>query len=121
MLVAPSKYGTQGLHALSLMPGGIATGLQVHVPEMAAMMADPQVAAYMKSPEQGASTTVWAAIGSEWRNKGGKYLEDLAVAKPWDPAAGMIALGYAETAYQPESEDKLWKVSCDLVGVPVEA
>lgn len=99
------------------MPGGIASGLQVHVPEIMEMLKDPAVAAYMKSPEQGASTTVWAAIGSEWRDKGGKYLEDLAVAQPWNPEHGMVGLGYAETAYQPELEEKLWRVSCDLVGV----
>lgn len=100
------------------MPGGIKTGLQVHTPEMMKMLDDPAVAAYMKSPEQGAATTVWAAIGAEWSNTGGKYLEDVSIAKPWDPAAGMIALGYAESAYSPQDEEKLWKVSCELVGVP---
>lgn len=103
------------------MPGGIATGLQVHVPEMKQMMDDPAVAAYMKSTEQGASTTVWAAIGAEWKNKGGKYLEDVSVAKEWNPDSGMMGLGYRETAYQPEDEEKLWKVSCELVGVPEDA
>jgi hypothetical protein len=103
------------------MPGGIATGLQVHVPELMEMLKDPAVAAYMKSPEQGASTTVWAAIGAEWRGEGGKYLEDVGVAKEWDPASGMVGLGYAKTAYQPEGEEKLWRVSCKLVGVPEDA
>ncbi len=31
---------------------------------------------------QGAATQVWAAVGKEWKRKGGKYLVDVAVAKP---------------------------------------
>jgi hypothetical protein len=100
------------------MPGGIMTGLQVHVPELAAMLEQPAVAAYMKNPAQGAATTVWAAIGSDWKNNGGRYLEDVAVTGPWDEALGQLGSGYAKTAYQPEDEERLWDISCKLVGVP---
>ena len=74
------RYGSRGLHALSLMPGGIATGLQVHMGEgMQKMMKIPEVHAYMKNAEQGAATTIWAAIGKEMQGKGGLYLEGQSV------------------------------------------
>jgi hypothetical protein len=36
----------------------------------------------MLSPEQGAATTVWAAVSSTWEGKGGKYLTDCGVGAP---------------------------------------
>jgi NAD(P)-dependent dehydrogenase (short-subunit alcohol dehydrogenase family) len=67
------KYGNQGLHAFSLHPGGIWSGLQVHVPseELEGWKASSMVQNYMKSPAQGAATTVWAAIAKVWEGKGG--------------------------------------------------
>ena len=69
------RYGAKGLHGLSLMPGGIKTGLQVHVEDQlaAAMEAAKDM---MKSPEQGAATTVYGALSKEWEGRGGRYLED---------------------------------------------
>lgn len=114
-------YGPKGLHALSVMPGGIQTGLQAFVPEFQNMAAIPGLLQHLKSPEQGAATTVWAAIGSHWRSEGGKYLEDMHVAEPWNPETGMLGPGYAETAYQPEAEERLWRLSCELVCISDQA
>jgi NAD(P)-dependent dehydrogenase (short-subunit alcohol dehydrogenase family) len=66
------RYGAKGLHANSLMPGGIMTGLQQHVPED--VKAGWRQFVGMKSAEQGAATTVLAAVGAEWEGVGGKYL-----------------------------------------------
>jgi hypothetical protein len=99
------------------MPGGISTGLQKHVPEMAAMMEIPEVNAIMKSTAQGAATTVWAAISDDFHSSGGKYLEDCAVAGPYDTNQDIqIAPGYATHAFDQEKEAKLWKISNKLVG-----
>ncbi|KIX05562.1 uncharacterized protein Z518_06434 [Rhinocladiella mackenziei CBS 650.93] len=59
-------YGPKGVHALSLHPGGIWTGLQQYArPEqLAQWKADPEVTGVMKSPEQGAATSIWAACVS---------------------------------------------------------
>lgn len=65
-------YGSKGLHANSLMPGGILTGLQAHVSADLVKAWDGFPG--MKSPEQGAATTVLAAVGKEWEGVGGKYL-----------------------------------------------
>jgi NAD(P)-dependent dehydrogenase (short-subunit alcohol dehydrogenase family) len=112
------RYGAQGLHGLSLHPGGIATGLQVHVPEekKAEWAKDPNTARWSKSPAQGASTMVYAAVSKEWEGKGGRYLED---CKESPPAGGPSpsGAGYAPHAYDPEGERRLWADSLKMVGL----
>ncbi|KAJ4309241.1 hypothetical protein N0V84_011622 [Fusarium piperis] len=63
------RYGPEGLHATSVHPGGIMTGLSQHLPdsEVEAFKGDGNLMKYLKSPEQGAATTVWAAVGKGWR------------------------------------------------------
>jgi hypothetical protein len=97
------------------MPGGIATGLQKHVPEMAEMMNDPSMAKIMKSTSQGAATTVWAAIADDFATSGGHYLEDLRFAEPIGEHPDQMS-GYAPFAFDQEKEDRLWKISNELVG-----
>lgn len=75
----------------------------------------PELRLSIKSPEQGAATTVWAAIGKEWEGKGGKYLNDCTVAGT--PKDGEVNLGYAPHAYDEEAAKKLWEVSMQLVGL----
>ncbi|KAK1703896.1 short-chain dehydrogenase [Colletotrichum lupini] len=111
------RYGARGLHALSLMPGGIETPLQRHQPEITEMIKDPAVHKVMKSPAQGAATSVWAAVAKEWEGKGGKYLEDCAEAEAVKPDAGMLAPGYAPAAFDPEAEKRLWVESLKMVGL----
>ncbi|KAL1792264.1 hypothetical protein ACET3X_010015 [Alternaria dauci] len=105
------------IHALSLHPGGIWTGLNDHRPELDALKEVPAVQRYMKSPAQGAATTVWAAVGKCWEGKGGVYLDDCQVCPPV-PEEGYEALdrGYEKWAYDVESEEKLWAMSNELVG-----
>ncbi|GKZ21787.1 hypothetical protein AbraIFM66951_008748 [Aspergillus brasiliensis] len=113
------RYGAQGLHAVSLHPGTIATDLLRHVSsdQMASWTADKELERYWKTPEQGAATTVWAAVSSEMEGRGGVYLENCAVANEWVPAAGPWGPGYAKWAYSPENEGRLWKVSLELLGL----
>ena len=113
------RYGSKGLHALSLHPGGIMTGLQTHMPEEVKQKysKDPETLSYMKSPEQGAATTVYAAVSKEWEGKGGKYLED---CDETGPHQGKIE-GYAAWAYDEEGEKRLWADSCKMVGIEDDA
>lgn len=113
------RYGSQGLHATSVHPGGIVTGLTKHVPEaeVAAVSKIDGLQNLMKSPEQGAATTVWAAIGKEWEGKGGRYLADCAESEPLKDGESPIGPGYAKHAYDPESEGRLWEDSLKLVGM----
>lgn len=74
------RYASHGLHATSLHPGVIDTPLSKHMPagEMQSCQGLKSFQKLMKSTEQGAATTVWAAVGKEWENKGGRYLNDCA-------------------------------------------
>jgi NAD(P)-dependent dehydrogenase (short-subunit alcohol dehydrogenase family) len=113
------RYGSQNLHAFSLHPGGIWSGLQVHYAkeQLEQFKANPVVTKYMKSAEQGAATQIWAALDKEWEGKGGLYLEDCQVSKPVETGYEMLSTGHESWAYDEEKEGKLWKVSCELVGV----
>ncbi|KAF2454635.1 short chain dehydrogenase [Lineolata rhizophorae] len=102
-------YGPKGIHAASVHPGLIKTGLDKFM--------DPTLLEAMKTKEQGAATTLWAATGKVWEGKGGKYLENCAVAEPAANASAAAQLGYAPHAYDEKAENKLWEVSCKLVGV----
>jgi NAD(P)-dependent dehydrogenase (short-subunit alcohol dehydrogenase family) len=111
------RYGVQGLHAVSLHPGGISTGLQDHLPGMKAAMSDkPEVVSYMKSVEQGCATTVWAAVAKCWEGKGGRYLEDCQIAPPVPEGHQTLDRGYEKWAFDAGNEAKLWKLSDKLVG-----
>ncbi|KAJ9610332.1 hypothetical protein H2200_005109 [Cladophialophora chaetospira] len=116
------RYGPSGLHAWSLHPGGIDTGLQIHV-DFSALKARDDVQRSMKSVEQGASTTVLAAVDKELEGKGGKYLDDCAVSPMVEPGKDAVleAPGAASWCYDVEAAKKLWDVSCQVVGVKNDA
>ena len=109
------RYGAKGLHGLSLMPGGIMTGLQVHSQdEIAASLEAAKD--WMKSPEQGAATTVYAALSKEWEGRGGRYLEDCQDAGEVE-GGKPHASGYHPRAYNEEGEERLWADSFKFVGI----
>ncbi|KAI0967200.1 short chain dehydrogenase [Xylaria arbuscula] len=111
------NFGPRGLHALSLMPGGIMTGLQKHVPEEVKQNwgESPTVQNFLKSTEQGAATTVIAAIGKEWEGKGGKYLEDCRVAT-FEPFVETLT-GVKRYAYDEAKENRLWELTRKTLGL----
>ncbi len=83
-----------GVRAFSVHPGGIFTPLQRHLSdeEMAALgwknpdgTIPPAVQAMFKTPEQGASTTVWAATSPQLAGKGGVYCENCDIAQMAGP------------------------------------
>jgi len=114
------RYAGRGVTANAVMPGGIMTPLQRHMAreEMVAMgWIDPQTGAVregFKTPEQGASTSVWAAVGPELEGVGGLYLENCAQAEPWTPEAPFV--GVLPHALDPESADRLWDLSLSITG-----
>ena len=67
----------------------------------------------VKSVEQGAATSVWAATAPELTGRGGLYLEDCQVAGPAEPGSDSGYLPYALDAAQ---ADRLWELSEQLVG-----
>ena len=103
------------------MPGGIATPLQRHVIE-----ADPEymtkanerferAGKKLKTPEQGAATSVLLAASPLVEGIGGRYFEDCNEAPVVEkrPEAGMG--GVAPYALDPANAERLWDVSLELV------
>ncbi|KAF2659373.1 short-chain dehydrogenase [Lophiostoma macrostomum CBS 122681] len=116
------RYGSRNLHGFSLHPGGIWTGLQVHIPPevRGGWESDEAAIKGMKSEEQGAATTVWAALDKGLEGRGGLYLEDCQVSEPVVEGYGVVSPGYEKWAYDEGKEGRLWKVSSELVGVGEE-
>jgi NAD(P)-dependent dehydrogenase (short-subunit alcohol dehydrogenase family) len=114
-----NRYGAKGLHGLSLHPGGIWTGLSKFLPEetINQWKSTPGVDMFMKSSEQGASTTVLAAVGNVYEGKGRLYLEDCDVAVPASSDTVSGTSGHAPWAYDKEKEARLWEDSLKMVGL----
>ncbi|GAP84231.1 putative short-chain dehydrogenase [Rosellinia necatrix] len=112
-------YGPKGVHSLSVHPGGILTNLGQYIPEeqVAAMKADEETMKRLKSAAQGAATQVWAAAAPVWEGKGGKYLEDVKVAELTTDLDMVAGGGHGAHAYDPVREEKLWKLSLELVNL----
>ncbi|KAL4996644.1 dehydrogenase with different specificitie [Aspergillus recurvatus] len=109
------RFGSQGLHSWAVHPGSIATELQRHVSSEVkqAWVDNKELARVWKDVEQGAATTVLAAISPELEGKGGLYLEDTQIAKPG--AKGLT--GYADWAYEEEGPRRLWETSLELLSL----
>lgn len=114
------RYGAQGLHGLAAHPGATFenSGISTHLtPEALEQYKQyPGMAEYLKSPPQGAATSVWAAVAPVWEGVGGKYVEDCQVASPVKEGYGIASVGYETWAYDEEKARRLWEVSNVLVG-----
>ena len=119
-------YGPRGILAFSVMPGGIATGLQRHMPteQLQAMgWADAEgrriVPDGWKTIPQGAATSVWAAVAAELADgaHNGGYLEDCAIAQVWTGPDEQVPTGSVlARAQDPERAERLWELSARLTG-----
>ena len=111
--------------AFSVHPGGIFTPLQRHLPkeEMIALGwlgedGEPSELAKQgfKTPEQGCSTSLWAATATELDGKAGVYCEDCNVSSPTDPQSPTARfLGVNAHACSDESAERLWDLSEQLL------
>ncbi len=111
-----------GITSNAVMPGGIMTGLQKHMKdeEKRALgwidengVPNPR----FKTTEQGAATSIWAAVAPELEGIGGCYLEDCAIAQPWSADAPMS--GVMPHALDPQHAERLWALSEQLItGAP---
>ena len=110
------RYAGQNLHGVALNPGGIDTGLQVHVQEMIDnLKKNPEVMRHMKSPEQGAATTIVAALDRDMEGKGQIYLHDCAVQEVTE-SKELGGGGYAVWIDDKEKAQKTWDLGVKLVG-----
>ncbi|MEM7522462.1 MAG: oxidoreductase [Pseudomonadota bacterium] len=111
--------------AFSVHPGGIFTPLQRHLPqeEMIALGwlgedGEPSELAKQgfKTPEQGASTTLWAATAPVLDGRPGVYCENCDIAAVTDPDSPMARfMGVTAHACDDASAERLWDVSAALL------
>lgn len=104
-----------GIRSFAVHPGRIAdTSLMRHMDPAEFAAASSASPALMKSVQQGAATTVWAATSAQLRDRGGVYCADGDISPLVDDVAKHPAgvLGYA---VDDERARKLWTVSEDLL------
>ena len=103
------RYRDKGIRAFSLMPGAIHTSLARYMTDEAFA----QIGAKMegmtnpewKTVEQGAATSIWAALAPELEGQGGLYLEDCNEALP---AVSGLNRGVQPWAIDPDAAKRLW-------------
>ncbi|CAF1386490.1 unnamed protein product [Didymodactylos carnosus] len=109
-------YADEGIKAYSLHPGGIMTGLQKHLPKEETAKwfdKDGKPIVLMKTVEQGASTTVYAALAPELEGKAGEYLEDCAISRGVTTEKGFW--GMAPHSVDMKMAAWLWDLSSKMV------
>ena len=115
---------TGGL-AFSVHPGGIFTPLQRHLPkeEMIALgwlgedgQPSELAQAGFKTPEQGASTTLWAATSAQLVGMPGVYCEDADIATVTDPESPYARyVGVNAHACDDSGAERLWELSEEML------
>ncbi len=112
-----------GVRAFAVHPGGIFTPLQRHLTreEMQAsgwMSDDGTPDERFKTPEQGASTSTWAATNPKLDGMGGVYCENCDIAEPTEVGSPTARIeGVDAHAIDPDIAARLWRVSAQLTGV----
>jgi NAD(P)-dependent dehydrogenase (short-subunit alcohol dehydrogenase family) len=114
-VAATGRWAEDGITANSLMPGGIATKLQRHLDPkyMERARAESKPSLKLKTPEQGAATSVLLATSPQLDGIGGRYFEDCNEAEVVEKRQGSV--GVAAYALDPGNADRLWEESLRLV------
>ena len=114
------RWASDGILANSLMPGGIWTNLQSHWSDEFRTQQEENVrqagdAFSMKTPEQGAATSVLLAASPLVEGVGGRYFEDCHEAEVV-PAIVDGVHGVRDYALDPDAAERLWEASLELLG-----
>ncbi|KAJ9636995.1 hypothetical protein H2204_005143 [Knufia peltigerae] len=126
--VPKAATGQPGVWGLAVHPGGIRTGLQAASGGLREILTwyyarnIMRVLNIFKSTEQGAATTVLAAVGKRFEGRGAMYLEDCGEAVPVKQGWGIIDPGYLPGRTDNEEDAKrCWALSCKLLKVEDDA
>ncbi|MBE9537586.1 MAG: SDR family NAD(P)-dependent oxidoreductase [Proteobacteria bacterium] len=111
------RLKSRGVRALAVHPGVIMTELSRHMAKedfdlLSARLPEGQEMT-LKSVEQGAATSVWAATSPALAGEGGVYLEDCHIAQAATPEGEG---GVESYALDHADADRLWVLSEELVG-----
>lgn len=117
---ATRLWASDAIVANAVNPGGIATGLQRNFSaEQKESLAAAEAAGVFtyKTVEQGAATSIVAAVAPEFAHSGGHYLDDAqeAYTVPNDADLAQHPHGVKEWALDPAIAKRLWTVSTDLL------
>ncbi|WP_416475427.1 SDR family NAD(P)-dependent oxidoreductase [Streptomyces sp. LKA04] len=117
---ATRLWASDGIVVNAVNPGGIATGLQRNfTPEQKESLAAAEAAGVFtyKTVEQGAATSIVAAVTPEFARSGGHYLDDAqeAYTVPNDADLAQHPHGVKEWALDPAIAKRLWSVSAQLL------
>jgi NAD(P)-dependent dehydrogenase (short-subunit alcohol dehydrogenase family) len=109
------------IRAFAVHPGSILTPLQRHIPReewhaQGWITDNGRPAAGFKTPQQGASTTVWAATSPLLDDHGGAYCQDCDLAEP-ATTDDMLIGGVKPWATDPTAAARLWDLSSELTGL----
>ncbi|ELR16604.1 retinol dehydrogenase 14 (all-trans and 9-cis) family protein [Acanthamoeba castellanii str. Neff] len=97
-----------GVTICALHPGVVNTSLWRDLPGPLKYIAFGLGSVFFKTPVQGAETTIWAATADELEGVGGKYYSDCR------------EIPSSAQSRDIEAQDKLWRASLELVGLPAE-
>ena len=116
---ATRRWGSSGIFANAVLPGSALTGLQrFHGEELKRRIGflreDGTPNPVLKSVEQAAATTLWAATTPELEGRGGLVLEDCAEAEVVGPDTHPWS-GFDPSVADPETARRLWEISLELV------
>ncbi|MDE1993900.1 MAG: oxidoreductase, partial [Rhizobiaceae bacterium] len=134
-LALDARGARQGVRAFSLHPGAIvSTDLKREfsaeelrqagvLDEKGEAIIDPSRA--LKTVEQGAATQVWCAVSPQLDGMGGVYCENVEVARPvreedireWSLGDSTQTVGVMPYAIDPDTADRLWTLSEELLGL----
>ncbi|KAK0902122.1 hypothetical protein LTR02_008313 [Friedmanniomyces endolithicus] len=119
------RYGAEGLHGLSIHPGGIVTAGYANMDPIVQPIFEPLFSTeafqkVFKSLSQGAATQVLAAVGKYYEGKGGLYMEDCGVSRPIPDDEMVGTYGYRSWAFNPDGEKRLWADSLKMVGLDAD-
>ncbi|MFD8573383.1 SDR family NAD(P)-dependent oxidoreductase [Streptomyces sp. NPDC059639] len=117
---ATRLWASDGIVANAVNPGGVATGLQRNFTVQQKQSLDAAEAAGVftyKTVQQGAATTLVAAVAPQFAHSGGHYLDDSqeAYTVPNDADLAQHPHGVKEWALDPAVAERLWAVSTNLL------
>ncbi|TRW82086.1 SDR family NAD(P)-dependent oxidoreductase [Mycolicibacterium sp. 018/SC-01/001] len=108
------RWADDGITANALMPGGIMTALQRHLGREFQQGADERfrrAGSRLKTPEQGAATSVLLAASPHVAGVSGRYFEDCREAAVVDHRDEFGITGVASYALDPDNAERLWDLS----------
>ncbi|MEU9190780.1 SDR family NAD(P)-dependent oxidoreductase [Streptomyces sp. NPDC048484] len=115
---ANERWGDDGITVNALHPGGILTNLSRHMDPEVLERRTADRTKPMKTPQQGAATSVLLAASPLVEGVGGRYFEDCneaGTARDTQPYQAGSVSGVASYALDPEAATRLWEISLDAV------